>query len=659
MAICGKCGGKFTGTSCPFCAPKKTTAPKRKLSSEFPSASSSSAAASSSSLPPQQVRKQRVLAPGYALLHTLGRCKLDAHGGDGAYANWMQRYFEAVIAGGQTNCKYVDRLVYQGAVGNANTAQLSRETNPQIRSEFERVLDSPELKTIDIVILNWHIRYTGTPNGYTGRGLNQALINSLHKMAAEAEKRLVIVYTVHENSSVKRISKTSEQPSGLITLNPAVHGHMQEEFPADDVQGLQSQVPGLMTSLHTTVLSRIFHYLGYLDPPTLPGIVRPTNPLPVPRLTDDPKTKQCLAILMQELRLRLNLSRQTVGAVAPGEAGIVLFGMISARHGTTRSNVQALCAALTLAAIPDTFRVIIAGKEEEADLVSDLRDLATTTPRLRVIGLLKSFDELAHCKYALSFDTHGFRTNASAMINVMRAGHLLFSRNGGESDDQLIQRTVNFIRQAGPRAQPVSYMISQQMPRCLDSDEQIVGRRLGQFFDSIAAKDSANFVDTSLDKMLGEPEEDEQMASAGAVGMILNFQANSFPLHTRPDIRLRVQHWTEPDGDCGIYALGILANRPFTRPSLAQHLRTLGGAQANQLADSFTGLFQTRWLGLQQMYGIGHLLGLADIALVGFNPLQNTWSSLHGDPTTSLHIVAHVPAALGSQNNHWVVMSRL
>lgn len=49
---------------------------------------------------------------------------------------------------------------------------------------------------------------------------------------------------------------------------------------------------------------------------------------------------------------------------------------------------------------------------------------------------------------------------------------------------------------------------------------------------------------------------------------------------------------------------------------------------------------------------------MADIAVVGFNAPQNSWASLYGDAATSQHIIAHVPATLGGQNNHWVVVSR-
>ncbi|OEZ98927.1 hypothetical protein [Duganella sp. HH101] len=657
MTYCGKCRTTFTTSKCPTCVPKKT---KRRLSvgNMVVASSSSSAAASSSSSAAAAAGRQRLVAPGYALIHTLGRCRIDAHGGDGAYANWLQRYFQAVIGGGQTNCRYIDRLSYTGPVGNANARKLASDTNPRILSEFKRVLESPALATIDTIILNWHIRYTGTPNGYTGRGLSQTLLGKLHAAADAAGKRLLIVYTVHENSNVNAIARVTEQPTGLITLNPSVHSHMQGQFPADAVQGMQSQVPGLMTSVHTTVLSHIYQYLGFLDPPTLPGIARPSNPTPVPTLKSDGDDNLNLAIMVQEFRLRISQARQIQVATPTVRSGIVLFGMISARHGTTVANVSNLCAALTRAGIDNTFHVIVAGKEEEEDLVTALRDLAKSTPRLKVPGLLGSFDELAHCQYALSFDPHGFRSNASAMINVIRAGHLLFSRNSGESDEQLVIRAVQAIANK-KKDFNLTRALADQIPRCIESEEHVVGRKLEQFFDSIAARSGPAFVDTSLHKVLGEPEEDEAMASSDEQAMILNFQANEFPLHNRPNIRLRVSRWTEPDGDCGIHALGLLAGQPFTRASLAAHLRSLGTAEANAAAASFTGPYQTRWLSLQQMSIIGRLLGFADIALVGFNThLANTWSELEGNAATSQHIIAHVPAALGAGNNHWVVMVR-
>ena len=147
-------------------------------------------------------------------------------------------------------------------------------------------------------------------------------------------------------------------------------------------------------------------------------------------------------------------------------------------------------------------------------------------------------------------------------------------------------------------------------------------------------------------------------AVAKHAAFVQNFQQQAYPLHGT-NTQLRVAHWTVADGDCGVYALGDLIQQPdLTREGLVAHLLSLGTDQANAAAGGISGRNNNLWLSWQQVAEIGQLLGLADIAIVTFNLQTNTWAVLHGDPSTSNHIIGGVPASLGGPINHWVVLRR-
>jgi hypothetical protein len=51
----------------------------------------------------------------------------------------------------------------------------------------------------------------------------------------------------------------------------------------------------------------------------------------------------------------------------------------------------------------------------------------------------------ANCRYAISFDPLGYRDNASAMVNMVRAGLFLFCLNRDEAPEALCQRAARWI----------------------------------------------------------------------------------------------------------------------------------------------------------------------------------------------------------------------
>jgi len=141
--------------------------------------------------------------------------------------------------------------------------------------------------------------------------------------------------------------------------------------------------------------------------------------------------------------------------------------------------------------------------------------------------------------------------------------------------------------------------------------------------------------------------------------LIDNFKTNAFALHGAPGVQLAVSHWTIADGDCGVYALGRLGGHPdITRAKLIEHLRGLNTDAATAAANRISGFNATLWLSHDDLRIIGQLLGFADIAIVTFNLSLNQWAIVHGNPSTSTHIIGGVPASLGGPINHWVVLQR-
>ncbi|NOT10191.1 MAG: hypothetical protein HOP28_18510 [Gemmatimonadales bacterium] len=478
---CKRCRHVIVGTPiCPACHRRSTT-PHRSTTTieeveEAAAPQQGRKRALERDLGPAEVAEAPVVAlrppypsSSYALAHTLGRCDFDPHGGDGAYSAWLQHFMA-----GHANplgCVLAGRLEYEGPVGNIRNAQLARAFNPIFLPLFSEFLIQARQRPTNTIILNWHLRLTGTPNGWTGRGMNERLLARFYELTEAAGMRLLVVYTVHELTDLR-----GDVPGAraLVALNPTVHRGLGGFFPT--TRRALSRVPDLMTSLHTSSLDLILRFLDG-DMPSIEAL------------------NMAGACLIQHLRLHNTYpptARPTAAASVRHRAlramqGVVIFGMISARHGVTPQSVAALCGALDAAGFPATFRVVIAGKEAEPHLVQQFQALVQAFPRLAVVGPIDSFNSLAGCRYAISFDEHGFRTNASAMVNVTRAGHALFSRQGaGEMDGQLIARAVGQMALAETRAAGPTALLAAQQPRYRIASSEAVGRELDQFFRDLA-----------------------------------------------------------------------------------------------------------------------------------------------------------------------------
>jgi len=141
--------------------------------------------------------------------------------------------------------------------------------------------------------------------------------------------------------------------------------------------------------------------------------------------------------------------------------------------------------------------------------------------------------------------------------------------------------------------------------------------------------------------------------------LVENFKVQSFPFHETP-ARLMVSNWTNADGDCGIYSLGIIiGDHTLTRANLVLRLNRLGTSASIAAAAGISGSNFSLWLSNDQLINIGSILGFPDIAVVTFNLLTNNWALLNGNPLTSAHIIGAVPASLNGNINHWVVLRRI
>jgi hypothetical protein len=468
---CRRCQRIIDSSWCPSCKVEDST-PIEEAPSDGRKGAKRPLSPSSPSEQQEKRQKPEVSVPAlslgsspsssYALAHTMGRCRFDPRTGDGAYADWMQRYFSSHLD--NEGCVHVDQLRYDrdpsSPVGNILNAKVANELNPEIGKEFDNFLQHPALQKTNTVILNWHIRCTGTNNGWTGRKPNEPLFKSMEKKARARGKTLKVIYTVHEPEGMTK--KYLIRPNALVALNPEVEQKLRAELASCTI--VDSRVPGYMTSLHTSSVDLIMQYVG--------------------DFCNETARDWTGAYMLQTLRLLQ--STNSTFEDRRRTKGIIIFGTITSRHGTTVENVTNLCKALANnPAIPNDVKVVIVGKtpNAETELETALRNaVASSSGRLIFHGELGSFNDLAGCRYAISFDSKGFRDNASAMVNVTRAGHLLFSRMHNEDDTSLIRRTVAAIADCERNGTSYINQLAAQHPRFQCTSEVVVGQNLDRFF---------------------------------------------------------------------------------------------------------------------------------------------------------------------------------
>lgn len=448
MPYCETCRIEVDALFCPRCGSMTSVRlDRRRLRPDSPSGGPSSAVA--------------VAPTSYALVHTLGGNTPDDMGGDGAYANWLHGHFSCHKS--QLGCVDVQRLIFTGRK-TGSTGEFIGRMIPQFTRDLQRYLTTPALRMTRTIVLNWHIRYTGRPNAWTGRGSSQEMVAALQGIVAEAGYRLIVLYTVHESEGLGG-EAWRYQPSSLLALNPDVQGQLGLQFRE---RVALSRVPGLMTCVHTSSVDLILQYL---------------------RGESTALIRTAAAVLLQQFRLRTVPSQR--GNLARRQTqGIIVFGMITARHGLSAELIRLLCRRLAMYGFGRDFKVVIAGRTQTASLEVDLR--AIDSARLVFHGTLDhrdGFTTLAGCRYAMSFDPLGFRDNASAQVNVTRAGHLLFSRNSGESSEAMIERALAEIVRCERDSEHYTDALIAQSGRFINTSPDAVGDELDQFLRALSSSE--------------------------------------------------------------------------------------------------------------------------------------------------------------------------
>ena len=437
----------------------------------------------SSASPEREAKGAKREGEGYILLHTTGNSDAPPDTGDGAYASWMHKFFEEEAReGGAQGCLAVRQ--FKAARGGQSDHAIEESVIAEFESYLKKLFNDDDAfgrvsDRAQTVILNWHLRATGNPNGgQTGRGASEKLFKLFRQECGARGLKAEVVYTVHEiRGAGTKISRHPEPFPHLLALNTVVKGELEEAFPGRTV-GI-SQVPQLMRSLHAEAVDKIMDYaIG-------------------PNVMDRSSLSLGSACVLQQLRLA---EHRSYGS--PPQDGVLLFGMIDGRHGTFE-DVSGLASRL-----PGNMVVAVAGKDKSAALVNQLQTAAQTPAnKIKYIGPLpvtsdkkyehvNTLDSLAGYTYAISFDEKGYRDNASAMVNVLRAGKILFSRKENETNDALIARAVQEIASIEGRKSAASNALSlvelsalsKQMPRFHEASSRPVGKRLDLLFRNVAAQ---------------------------------------------------------------------------------------------------------------------------------------------------------------------------
>ncbi|MDG0803423.1 hypothetical protein [Pectobacterium polaris] len=138
---------------------------------------------------------------------------------------------------------------------------------------------------------------------------------------------------------------------------------------------------------------------------------------------------------------------------------------------------------------------------------------------------------------------------------------------------------------------------------------------------------------------------------------INNLRSNPLLLNGT-NVTLRMSQWTEADGECGIYALGVITGRNWNRDGLVQYLRSLPESYVrNDAIARISGVNLTRWLSDDDIMVIAQVLGIAEnLAIV--RSFGNQWFTQQGDPTNAEFVIGGVPASPGGPVNHWVVLKK-
>lgn len=409
------------------------------------------------------------------LIQTIGSTTVDQVRGDGAYAQWMNDYFQQNKDFTGFKHHWID------IPGKGNNV------NPDLKNifcnELDKFLKENNANSSDLLILNWHIRCTGRPNAYTGRGLPE-LLDTL--MDYNKNINLKIVLTIHESEGIgNTLDKILPQIDSIITLNPNVKDEISGLIKAKNknLNIYLSSVPNLMSSTATKATDKILEYIG--NEPLLN--LNLAGACVISKLKERNRTYASKNIEdITKINSTSKNKRSNIEQLRNLKRGIVMFGSVVTRHGTTKENIENLCIHLKKKENLKNFPVVISGSQPDQKLIEDIASIDSSKDSIIITGTIDNFDVLANCKYAISFDTLGFRDNASAMVNVIRSGHLLFCRKQNENDPQLIERATREISLCEINNGHYIKLLEEQQSDFRRLNTKLVGDELCDIFQKIA-----------------------------------------------------------------------------------------------------------------------------------------------------------------------------
>lgn len=381
----------------------------------------------------------------YLLFHTMGAAGINPHAGDGAYSSWMKSSFPTRV----TYCKAAHRLEFKGG-NNVDQSELERVFLVEIN---ERLLAWAHTQARRVV-LNWHFRFTGRPNAWTGRGVTDSLIKEARAACEKHGHSLSVIYTVHEYKQGQ--SCCLIDPNALIAVERQVQVDLQKDFP--QVTVLRSRVPNLDSTRTAHLVDLVQSYL--------------------------PKPSDLSAEFASGQSLGMAWFMRGI-ASADGATttarNIAIFGSIVGRHGLSKRSVTELASALDVAGVSSEIKINIVGRAQDRSLADTLRYL--NLPRVLFTGEVDNFLFARDCRYAISFDQEGFRDNASAMVNMIRAGTLLFCRTSPEETiENLCRRVALTIKKCERTEGNYLTVLSMLQPLFRETEAFLVANRLDALF---------------------------------------------------------------------------------------------------------------------------------------------------------------------------------
>ncbi|MBC3345668.1 hypothetical protein HU811_03350 [Pseudomonas sp. SWRI196] len=466
----------------------------------------------------------------YALLISFGAAvNIDIRNGDGAYYNWMLDFFRSASSSQAACVRGFHAMASQTVTQPENQEKFNQVT---LEAVDDLIRHSPD---VPVLVVNWHMRFTGQANAHTGRGIHKGLVESIKALCKKYGKECRFILTVHEFRGQGMLEELSPHLDGIIALNPTVRLELVHLLGGAAQVIHLSQVPNFMRTQSGEAADALRRGLA-LGPEIFPrsgggasssssssslsigggsssssSSSESTTKLPATGFDYDVVIGHWIARLKETTRhappSSSSSSSTAISRLPPNPhsrlKGILIFGTICGRH-VTAATLRALALAIRKRpkVFDGQFKVVIAGNPKNKGLMASFKSLIEEErlTNISIINAIDTLDRLACVKYAISFDTDGYRDNASAMINVIRAGFLLFSRRSAEekafyrgvavaeTDEDLIKRALDIIAECegenGDNRR--AYYLAAQQGRSRRAAPDRVGEALDHIFHVIA-----------------------------------------------------------------------------------------------------------------------------------------------------------------------------